>query len=90
MAIIRLLLDTGLRRAELAGLTVEDVDLDNQVLRVQGKGARVRLVPYGRKAATALDRYLRARLSHRDAGDTHLWLGQLGPPPRPHGPGGLD
>lgn len=78
-AIIRLLLDTGLRRAELAGLTLADLDLDNQILSVQGKGGRVRVVPYGRKSATALDRYLRARQSHKDADDPHLWLGQLGP-----------
>lgn len=78
-AIIRLLLDTGLRRAELAGLTLDDLDPDNQILSVQGKGGRVRVVPYGRKAATALDRYLRARVSHKDADDPHLWLGQHGP-----------
>jgi len=78
-AIVRLLLDTGLRRAELAGLTLDDLDLDNQVLSVQGKGGRVRVVPYGRKAATALDRYLRARAAHKDASDPHLWLGLHGP-----------
>jgi len=88
--IIRLLLDTGVRRAELAGLTLwrydkegdkvgGDVDLDNQVLRVQGKGGRVRGVPYGRKAATALDRYLRMRAGHAAADDPHLWLGLHGP-----------
>jgi site-specific recombinase XerD len=78
-AIIRLLLDTGLRRAELAGLTLDDLDPDNQVLHVQGKGGRARVVPYGRKAAQALDRYLRARASHKDAADPHLWLGLHGP-----------
>ena len=78
-AIIRLLLDTGLRRAELAGLTLDDLDPDNQVLHVQGKGGRARVVPYGRKAAQALDRYLRARASHKDAAHPHLWLGLHGP-----------
>jgi len=79
MAIIRLLLDTGLRRAELAGLTLADLDPDNQIVSVLGKGGRVRVVPYGRKSATALDRYLRARQAHKDADDPHLWLGQHGP-----------
>ena len=74
-AIIRILLDTGLRRAEMAGLTLDDMDADNQVLRVYGKGGRIRLVPYGRKAARDLDSYLRLRMGHKDASDPHLWLG---------------
>jgi len=73
-AIIRLLLDTGLRRAELAGLILDDLDPDNQVLHVQGKGGRARVVPYGRKAAQALDRYLRARTAHKGARDRALIL----------------
>jgi len=78
-AIIRLLLDTGLRRAELAGLTLDDVDFNADTLRVMGKGGRVRIVPFGRKGARDLDRYLRIRQTHRDAASPHLWLGQAGP-----------
>jgi len=79
MAIIRLLLDTGLRRGELAGLTMVAVDLDNQTLTVTGKGSRVRTVPFGKKAARDLDRYLRARMSHSHTSDPQLWLGHSGP-----------
>ncbi len=50
-AIIRLLLDTGLRRREIATLTLDDVDMDAQTLTVLGKGSRIRVVPFGRKAA---------------------------------------
>ncbi len=78
MGIIRLLLDTGLRRAEMAGLTLEAVDLDAQTLEVLGKGGRIRTVPYGRKAARDLDRYLRVRAQHRDAELPWLWLGRRG------------
>jgi len=78
-AIIRLLLDTGVRRAELANLSVEDVDFEQDTLRVLGKGGRVRLVPFGRKAARDLDRYLRVRQKHRDADSPALWLGKAGP-----------
>jgi len=78
-AIIRLLLDTGLRRSELANLNLSDLTLDQQMLKVVGKGDRLRLVPYGRKAARDLDRYLRARQSHGDAGNSRLWLGLRGP-----------
>jgi len=78
-AIVRLLLDTGLRRAEMAGLTLDDVDFNTDTVRVTGKGGRVRVVPFGRKAARDLDRYLRARQAHRDAALPNLWLGQSGP-----------
>lgn len=78
-AIIRLLLDTGLRRSELANLKLEDVVLDQQVVRVMGKGSRVRYVPYGRKSARDLDRYLRLRAVHREAASQAVWLGRAGP-----------
>ncbi|MCZ6535078.1 MAG: tyrosine-type recombinase/integrase, partial [Chloroflexi bacterium] len=54
IAIIRMLLDTGLRRSELAYLTLEHMDLDQQYVMVSGKGSRGRAVPYGRKAARDL------------------------------------
>jgi len=78
-AILRLLLDTGCRRSELAALTLDDVDLEQQTVRVLGKGSRVRVVPYGSKAARDLDRYLRMRKEHRDARTPHVWLGKGGP-----------
>jgi site-specific recombinase XerD len=79
MAILRMLIDTGLRRAELAGLKLADVDLDDNVAVVVGKGSRPRAVPFGRKAAVALDRYLRVRAQHRDAARPEFWLGKGGP-----------
>lgn len=78
MAIIRLLLDSGLRRAELSNLKVTDLDLDNQTVTVIGKGSRIRIVPFGRKTTRDLDRYLRARMSHSNADRPELWLGHAG------------
>jgi len=78
MAIIRLLLDCGLRRSELAYLKLSDVDLDNQTVTVIGKGSRTRIVPFGRKAARDLDRYLRMRSQRPDAASPNLWLGHAG------------
>jgi integrase len=46
-AIIRLLIDTGLRRGECAGIMLEDLDLDDQVVTVLGKGRRPRVLAYG-------------------------------------------
>jgi site-specific recombinase XerD len=78
-AIVRLLLDTGMRRGELAGLTVNDVDLGQQVALVMGKGRRPRACPFGNKTAQALDRYRRARASHTHADLDELWLAAKGP-----------
>jgi site-specific recombinase XerD len=74
-AIIRFFLDTGVRRAELAGLSVEDLDLNAQVAIVLGKGSRKRFVPFGARTTEALDRYLRARRAHARADAKELWLG---------------
>jgi site-specific recombinase XerD len=79
MAIIRLLLDTGLRRTELAKIKLEDVDLDQQRIKVMGKRSRERSVFYERKAARDLDRYLRMRDKSPHASSPYLWLGQMGP-----------
>jgi site-specific recombinase XerD len=77
-ALVTLLLDTGARRAEMTGITLDDVDLDLDVLVVLGKGRRERTLPFGRRAGEALDRYLRARTRHKHAGLPWLWLGQKG------------
>jgi site-specific recombinase XerD len=78
-AIIRLLLDTGMRRGELAGLKVDDIDLDQQVAIVMGKGRRPRACPFGNKTAQALDRFLRLRMAHPFAQRPELWLARKGP-----------
>ena len=80
VAIVRLLIDTGMRRSELAGLAVEDIDLTAKQAVVLGKGGKQRRVPFGVRTAQALDRYLRkARAHHRSAALPDLWLGHAGP-----------
>ena len=78
-AILRLFIDGGLRRAELASLTVQDINWEHNVVIVLGKGRRPRAVPFGRKTALAIDRYVRERSRHRDAHLPLLWLGVRGP-----------
>ena len=78
MAIIRLFVDTGMRRSELTGLKVADVDLRYRVATVLGKGRRHRDCAFGNRAAQALDRYLRARANHPMAWEEALWIGQDG------------
>ncbi len=69
---------TGMRRGELAGLRLEDVDLDQEAAVVLGKGRRPRACPFGHKTGQALDRYLRARARRADASEPWLWLGKRG------------
>jgi site-specific recombinase XerD len=60
-------------------MALDDVDLDQRIVWVLGKGRRPRALPVGRKTAQALDRYLRAREGHRLAHLPHLWVGRNGP-----------
>lgn len=78
-ALIRLAVDSGLRRGELADLHLDDVDLGAGIARVRhGKGGRERLAAFGRKTASDLAAYLRARRTLRDADLPWLWLGGRG------------
>ena len=60
-AIFELLYSSGLRISELTGLDVEQLDLQENLVRVVGKGRKERIVPVGRKAAAALRAYLEVR-----------------------------
>ena len=57
-ALIELLYASGLRISEAAGARLENIDLDEGVIRVTGKGNKTRLIPVGRKAREALQSYL--------------------------------
>lgn len=78
-AIVRLFVDTGMRRAELLGLRVADLDFDSDVALVMGKGRRARACPFGSKTGLALGRYLRLRGAHNSASSEALWVGKKGP-----------
>jgi integrase/recombinase XerC len=60
---LELFYSTGMRLAELAGLSLGDVDLVSDQVKVRGKGKKERLLPIGRPAGAAL----RAWFAHRDA-----------------------
>ena len=59
--ILCLLLATGMRRSEFLSLTLLDVSLKNNFIRVIGKGDKERLIPIGKALAVVLKRYLQAR-----------------------------
>jgi len=61
LAIFELLYGCGLRVGELEGLNLEDFDFQERWVRVRGKGKKERQVPFGSKAAVALEKYLPVR-----------------------------
>jgi site-specific recombinase XerD len=61
VALVLLMIDTGMRLSEVAGLKVGDVDLVEGRCRVMGKGSRERVVPIGRRARKALRVWISSR-----------------------------
>src|SRR5215216_3803172 len=62
-AILELFYASGVRLSELVGLDVEDIDLSARMVRVMGKGAKERLVPFNETAKRALGAWLKDRLT---------------------------
>ncbi len=80
-ALLELMYSAGLRSAEAVGLDLADVDFEQELVRVRGKGGKERVVPLGEEAAYRLRRYLelaRPQLA-RGAIDT-LFLSARGKP----------
>jgi integrase/recombinase XerC len=87
VAIMELLYSSGLRLAELVGLDTDALDLADRTVRVTGKGRKTRVVPVGRKAITALHRWLAARATLAAVGETAVFVGRNGKR-APAGPAG--
>lgn len=58
LAVLEVLYSAGIRRAELVGLNLPDLRLGEALLYVMGKGRRERVVPLGKAATQAVQRYL--------------------------------
>lgn len=59
--VVLMLYACGLRRSELAGLTLSSIDLPGRTVRVMGKGSKERVVPLLPEVAARLEHYLRVR-----------------------------
>jgi site-specific recombinase XerD len=80
LAMIRVAAATGMRVAELCALRVDDVDLATRLVVIRhGKGDRRRVARIDAETGAALDRYVRARASHKKAAVPQLWLSRFGP-----------
>jgi integrase/recombinase XerC len=77
-AIMELFYSSGLRLAELVGLTLTDVDLPDRTVRVLGKGAKTRIVPVGSKACDAIRAWLRERSALAAIDETALFVNRNG------------
>jgi len=81
-AMLETMYATGLRVSELTGLRLDQLKLDQGLLRVDGKGGKTRLVPIGEPATEALEKYLetdRPRLA-RDSLTSEVFLSRGGRP----------
>lgn len=76
-AMLELFYSSGLRLSELAGLDIHELDLAQGEVRVLGKGNKTRLVPVGKMARQALQRWLKVR-SLIDTPDQALFIGKQG------------
>lgn len=78
-ALLEMLYSTGARITELLDLDVDDLDREQHMLLVRGKGGKERIVPLGRPALQAVERYLvRARPSLNKKGSPALFLNNRG------------
>lgn len=76
-AILELIYATGMRVAELCRLDIGDVNLENQVARVLGKGDKERIIPFGVPAKQAMSNWLNVRPEPVDKSEA-LFLGVRG------------
>ncbi len=59
--VLRMLYETGMRRSELASLTVQDVNLSKLTIKVLGKGSKMRIIPIENELAHNISQYLALR-----------------------------
>ena len=77
-ALLRVMIETGVRLSEVAGLRAGDIDIGRSELTVLGKGKRKRLVPFGRKTQRSIELYLSARNAHKHRERPEIWLAEKG------------
>ncbi len=77
-AILELLYATGLRISELVGLNIEDLNFNERLIKVRGKGKKERIVPFSEIAEEKLKKYMkvRAKLALKDT--TALFVNRFG------------
>ena len=77
-AILELFYSSGLRLAELVSLNINDIDLNDNLIRVTGKGSKTRIVPIGKMAKKAIKNWLDIRIEIVRNDDNAVFLNQRG------------
>ena len=77
-ALLELVYSAGLRSAEAVALDLADVDFEQELVHVQGKGGKERVVPLGEEAAYRLRRYLAVRHELAAGANDALFLSARG------------
>ena len=79
LAMVEMLYASGARVSELCGLDIKDIDWERQTIRVLGKGNKERVIPIGRPAVAAIEKWLevRSQLANEKSKDA-LFLGARG------------
>lgn len=78
--ILELLYNTGMRRAELLNLQIQDIDFSTLYIKVLGKGNKERIIPISKDLGHAIQSYLEVRNATFNADTSHLLLTQKGKP----------
>jgi len=80
-AALELMYATGMRVSELVELSMDGLNLDVGFIKCRGKGDKERIVPIGKAAKEAVERYaakVRPKLQKKGGQDSHLFLSRLG------------
>ena len=77
-AMLELFYSSGLRLAELVGLSLDDLDFSDQTVRVTGKGNKTRIVPVGRHALEAIRHWLPVRVGLVASDEAALFVSRSG------------
>ena len=78
---VALLYATGIRREELAGVKIGDIQMDRELMTVTGKGNKTRMVPLGQATARDVAKYIQKRLlfaESKNTSDDTLLLNRFG------------
>ncbi len=75
-AVLETLYSTGIRASELIGMNQDDIDWNDRLARIRGKGRKERVVPIGHKALAVLETYLNGKSKNTD--HTAVFTGPTG------------